>query len=590
MTRAERYAGAQAGVRGIALIESMVAVVLIAVGMLGVFKLNAYFMASTAEARTRLVAVQLAQAKLEQFRSHVRQDQLSLLEDSDAAPEAIFGYAGEQQAVAFSRWWTVTMHELDGRSVGATVDVYVRWTDRNGNTDQGATTVGPNTVRVSTELQWVDAAKVAIVPVGRASAGLYATPPTGRARVPIAGLDPLTATVETSVTPDAAGLRVQTTADGRSMLVDGSGKVLLIATKPAEPLSWIGGRIYVDQSSLSAITNEEIYIVISDASYCSMLPAKAASGSSPTQLVAYPTASTNNPKYRYMDYRCYVGAAWYGGIGAIRIGRANANDRVCVGDPAVAVVARSVKSDNRHPMLGNIRTYRGYVAIAADTTGLPAYASTGIGIRSDGSYVPGRYDGHDFLLTRLSGNIADADCGPPMLRYDASAPHEPFSTDAVQHEPVTETAYLAGGTYQLGSPSNFFCLSVSCPENVTTTPVVYETSITVTVNLIPSTGSPKASITSLSTGSGQCKASGGSYICTFTGTGFTGDTWDGELTVVTAAGQYVCPKVSGDFMPMPAGPQQPTLDTFRFLVLDQPIDRATASFSFTVGATAANCP
>jgi len=565
--------------QGMVLIEAMVALVVVAAGILGIAKLNTFFLEVSGQAKARTQAVQLAESRLEQLRSLMVRSQFDAIA---GGCQTISGMSATGvTSTVFQRCATVTPNPITANDDRATINVQVTWTDRMNLTQ---------TVDVRSVVAWDDPGKaVAIVKPGD-GVGTHADTPTGRAR-----LGDGTRAVDSSVTPNADGLRQQQGDDDLWRLVDSTGKVLLTALVENERISEIAGNVYIDQANLSGLDNEDVYIVISDASYCSMTPAK-----DPVNPAPPPYYQSPSTIFRTFSYRCYVGANWFGNIGVVRVDSANTNDRVCLGDPAVGAVAADVKSDNRHPALGTSRTYRGYISAGT------FYKSTGIGVQSldTSSYTAAVYDGHDFLLTRITGNPTDADCSAKLRLYDNTNPYQPFSTDAVTHTvtdslTATETAYLDGDIV-LGNPGKFFCLTPTCPDplpNAAAPQIIIN--ITGTVTRSPNTGSGRPTIVSMQTNSGgSCTLPSWSgndavstqYACSFTGAGFTGGSWSGTITVATGPGQYVCHTgTGGSASPLPAAPGSPTQNTFVFSFTDQSVDAGNSTFNFKIGGTAGDC-
>lgn len=579
---------------GMVLIEAMVALVVLAIGVLGIAKLNSYFIEVSGQSKARAQAVQLAETKLAELRSLMVKTQFD--DEIVAGSDTAYGYSADGvQATAFQRSWTTAASGAEGKEI----TVNVSWVDRFNKNQQ---------VSVNSVVAWNDPAKAVALIEGTAGAGSHAKTPTGRAK-----LGEGTMTVDAGITPNSDGLRQQQGDDGKWRLVRADGVVLLTATEEDERFSEIAGNVYIDQASLSSISNNAVYIVISDASFCSMTPAKT---TAPTAANALSNLNTGSV-FKYFSYRCYLGAAWYGNIGVVRVDNANTNDRVCVGDPAVSTVSSSVKSDNRHPSLGTARMYRGYKANGA------GYLSTGIGINSSGQYSQAIYDGHDFLLTRITGNPSDADCATKLRLYDGTAPYQPFSTcgggscsgeiyDAQIHTntdslPATETAYLNGGnTIVLGNPGKFFCMTTTCPDPLPNEPAPQITIHVIgTISRSPATGGGKPTLSTanpspeLTTSSGSCLVTGGTgnnaynYDCSFTGLGFTGGTWSGTMRVnLSAANEYLCSAgVNGGTTttPPPApGPSAPVQDyTFNFT--NQSVDAGNTTMNFKIGTTLGDC-
>lgn len=585
---------------GISLLEALIALVILSVGILSIAKLNSYLLEVAGSAKARAQATQLAESKLQELRNQIVSASFANVVDGN---DTITGYSSSGTAVtAFSRYWCTrntaasncSTGTADTDAFGRRIFVAVTWTDRKGTTQ---------TVRLNSKIALDDPSNAAALSLsGSGTAGVYAKAPTGRAFLGdgsnINSL-PGGATVKQADPGDGYRI-VQGNNDGIYRLVNSSGIVALTATTANEPLAQIVGNVYIVATGSSRINLQkgDVYIVISDASLCSMTPSNSLDNlGSPA-------------KYNYFTYRCYLGANWYGNIAVIRTDNANTNDRVCVGDPSVTSVSSSSKSDNRHPALASSRMYRGY---KETSVGSGIYDATGIGMQS-GTYVKfdsnGQvavngdqgpiYDGHDFVLASISGNPSDADCGAELQKYDsAGPPYDPFGTggtinDATTHRPTTETAYLYGGnTVTLGNPGKFFCFTSTCPDPLpTTSQTALVIAISGTVDRLPA-GTPP-SITSITANSGSCTFSvNGSgqyeYTCSVTLAGFTGSSWSGSMTVNTSG--FVCANgVSGTASPLPAAPSSNTSASYTFSFTNQSLNITSPTLDFKLGATSGDCP
>lgn len=557
---------------GTTLLEGLIALGVVSVGLLGMARLDTHLQETGGQAKARLQAVRLAHAKVTELRTlATRGDFESLTSLPQVAAESLKGYgAAGVVATDFTRWWSI---EGAGTEPTRRVAVHVGWADRFG--------VGRQ-VQVDTVITWDPPARGGALLAGNA-AGRLAPSPGGRAK-------PGTGTVAVPTTaPNADGLWVAAGDDGRFRLIDASGKVLLLANVPGEGFSQIQGGVYVDLADsnfASRVANDDVFVVSSVSGYCAMSPAKGATP--PNALLPLP--GTGQARYRFFTYSCYFGANWYGNLGAVRASDANTNERVCVGDPAVTYVPPALKSDNRHPALGAVRAYRGFSGSA------PYYASSGIGVRATG-YSPAVYNGHDYVLSRITGVPTDADCAGPLQRI--TNPANPFSVggNATVMTPITETAHLYGGSsVVLGNPGTVFCLTEQCPEDGTLAPPLPVTiRVSGTVERASTSSSSRPTLTSLATNSGTCSLSGGTgsnpytFDCSFTGAGFSGGQWSGELTARTDAGEFVCPSA---FVATPAGstagPAAAALETFTFAYASQPIGVAP-TLQFRIGKTAGDC-
>ena len=516
---------------GMVLIEAMVALVVMAAGILGVAKLNTFFIQVSGEAKARTQAVQLAEGKLEELRSLMVKTQFTNIAGGSDQP--VGHSATDVASTQFQRTWTVTNNGPEGRAL----TVSVSWVDRIGTTQL---------VNVRSVIAWNDPAKAIAVVQGNDESGQYAKTPTGRAFLG-------EGTMDVGDGPDeGGGLRQQQGDDGKWRLVDSTGKVLLTATEENEAFSIIEGNVYIDQQHLDSLSMDNAFVTISDASVCS-------------KVVADPVATlpaTGSAIFKYFSYRCYVGAAWYGNVGIVRTDNANANDRVCVGDPNVTPVSYSTDSASRHPALSNARMYRGY-----HDNGGGNFSSTGIGIDSNGDYTAATYSVQHFLLTRINGNPVDTDCEAKLERFSTANPNVPFAN----------------------SNGKFVCLSPTCPSPLPAgaAPAI---SITVEGDIDRGTGQ-KPSVTSMSIDGGTCQVLGSgnnfgdSYQCTVVLAGWTGSTWDGTMTVTTDG--VVCTNgASGAGIPPSGNPAGSGTFTFT----NQSVDIATVTQSFKLRNVATACP
>jgi Tfp pilus assembly protein PilV len=130
-------AGQRRASGGFTLLEGLVALVVMAFGMLALISLQSTFSASSDEAKLRTEATRLAQQKLDELRSFeqvpLEAGKLSykgtVVTGSDTITPAA-NSAGSFSNATFSRTWTVTPNTTD---MHRTVAVTMAWTDRRGN-------------------------------------------------------------------------------------------------------------------------------------------------------------------------------------------------------------------------------------------------------------------------------------------------------------------------------------------------------------------------------------------------------------------------------------------------------------------------
>ncbi|HKJ76933.1 MAG TPA: hypothetical protein VKA64_06990 [Gammaproteobacteria bacterium] len=473
--------------RGISLIDAMLAVVVLAGGLVAVAQFQGGLISSSAQTKARAEAVQLAQDKIDELRNLVLESQYTGLSDGQDQVTGV--------NASFTRAWDVTQSAAD--SDRTQVQVTVTWTDPQD---------GQQSVDLTSFVAWNDPAVSANIASGAGSGGGTISPSTGRA----------TTVSDKTYTDDAGNLNLPDGTDngdgtmdhvtdgGERELIDTSSGEVLLSVSDGSAFSTISGKLYFDQEVSKTPDPTEFFIMTSDAAYCTM---------DNTSVSSVPQGAAN-PSYQYFDYTCYVGAQWYGNVGVVSTDRTNNQNRVCVGDPNVAVQYNNdgtEASTSDHPALSTIRTYRGY---QTDDSGL-IEISLGIGM-SSGSYAAAHYTNQDFLVTTITGDAVDSECGPPM-EYLSPDP-SPFD----------------------GNPGDFVCLTDTCPESLPTgdapTTIFTGTITAKTDYSLP--GHLGLDITA-----GTCSVTAQpnannprsyDYACEINWLGWTGGTWEGEMTTTNA--------------------------------------------------------
>lgn len=558
------------GQRGISLLEALVSLVVLSLGLLGIAKLNAYLVATSGVAKVRSEAVALAEQKIEELRNQLvenettTQDYASMVTSltTDCSTGAPAGQKDTPASplAAFTRVWCKL-----GTAINTQVQVSVLWTDGTGATQN---------VSLQSVVTWDSPLKsVAFAETGGGSAAqAFAKPPTGRAYVGKG-----TTTVDNSVAQMPDNLRMQHGADGYYRLVDPSGNVLLTGTGLNEQFSIITGRVYIDDgmyvtdpvsgfSANAKVATKEIFVSVSDAAYCSKII------TSPISAIV--DTSNASKKYKYFDYRCYIGAGWYGNVGILRVDSTQTKERVCLGDPGVS--STQTTSNTRKPALLATRMYRGYKTIASGI-----YESTGIGIATDASYTAVTLANHHFLLTIINGSATDTDCATPLSVV--TNPSNPFT----------------------GNQGRFYCLSATCPSPLPNVgSVIVQINVSGNVTLLPATGTTTPvpvlvpQVTSpadpgVAIDSGTCTLGTPStdlttgvvtqpYSCLIGLTGWTGASWGGNMTVRQSGGTMCASGASG--------PGAVTAGSDTVVFTDQTVTDITVTQNVTVAKDAASCP
>jgi type II secretory pathway pseudopilin PulG len=431
--------GFRAGQSGFTLVEALIALVVLSFGLLAIAQFQSKLVSSSAYNKARSEAIALAQKKLDELRSYSTEPELvanlvnSSVTSTDLFPDDVTNatYPNTAESInglnaAFSRQWLVS-----GTGPTRDVAVIVSWDDLK---------LGQQQVVLNTELTWKN--------------------PRGGADLGDAGKEPLvpSATGDAELgdgtydgdIPDAKenGDGTATLQQGEDLvLVDVNSKEIVLTLRDACDTNTgvctdfveISGTVYIDNTA-SNLTPDNIHVLASDAAYCAT-------------NVSDPVAQTATQDYDYFDYTCYLGGGWYGNIGLLLVGNGiGDNDRVCVGDPSASNVLAG--DAWKRVQLAKRRVYRGMLykiddnGDAVQVGGEDVRRSIGI---KDAAELPdsgwsGHTNGHDFVVTRITGSGATKDdCIAPLTRGDA-----------------------VSGQLFAGVPKDFLCLNAdSTPDDGT---------------------------------------------------------------------------------------------------------------------------
>ena len=499
--------------RGFALIEAMIAVVVIGIGLFGIVRLNAVMLAGTAIGKTRAEATQLAEGKLEEIRARQPPATKPV---SSASPESLTGVNA-----TFARSWTIASAGLTGLDLDK-VTVCVSWGDTCGGT-------GERKVEINSLVAWTNIGTSGAIGSGQGGAGggMPETPPGKGREGGDAGGDAYSPGTPPagSVSNANDGTSDYLRTDGKRELIETTTGRVLLTIDDGSAFSTISGKVFItwgsaidrnDEADIDmAVITANVRVLGSAGSICrQFIPGGG------NTLSRYPASGTT--RYSYFHYSCYMGAGWWGNIAVVRF---DGGDRVCLGDPNISQSVTSPVS--RRPFLNPLRNYRGYTSTCTTSPTSSACKSTGIGI--DGSnYIPVSFGSlatgtqHHFLLTTIKGQPSNDDCA--TKESQPSLGSNPFTT--------------LSGT-QGGNAGLLFCLSSTCP---------FETGFVSSVTTFPMTISTTATTAPLiSVDGGRClppiqTASPFIYDCRIDWTGWSGDYWSGNITftqadAITSAGQ-----------------------------------------------------
>lgn len=537
---------------GFVLIEALVALVVVAVGVLGIGKLSALLLRGTGESKTRAEALQVAQDRVEKARDF----QLGTGTGTGCGSltnETAQAVTGVNASYAV----TSTFTNIAGADARA-MEVCVTW---DGGTCTGTT----NRIILRTSVTCEGMGTSAQVGTGGASNALggFIKTPTGRGKVGggtvVAGGTPN----EIEISPGNTiqdGTRTALSGDGATRyLTDSSGNVLLTMAKldcetSAPEFSTISGTVFVEAKNGAAIASESnLKILSSDASYCAVLPYN-------DSRVMPSGASGNSIKYFYTYYQCYVGAEWWGNIGLVRLDNANANNRVCQGSP---VNSNTGTIFSKHPQINSSRGYRGYREIGGTGSGI--YESKGIGEQESLAggacptnsrvYVPQSLRNHHFVHASISGQVNDSACNSVETDLKALTPLNLLDTGTGAPDSTGSTTAKTVLT-AVNNPGKFYCMSnsdgVSCADLISNpTPPTTLLTGTITpdsgVNLTGSTIEQAGLAESCTASSLVVNNNGTSYnySCQINWTGFPGSSWNGLISFILPGNVTLCASASG---------------------------------------------
>jgi Tfp pilus assembly protein PilV len=378
---------------GFVLIEALVAILIVALGVLALAQLESHIMGAAGESKARSTAMALARSKIDELRGSILQSQY--------VGALVTGSQNNitKDGIAFNATWTISKPNanLDNHLV----QVVVNWTDRAGNTQK---------VDLNSLVAWNDPAlglatltelgKNLIAPTGAAKRGPGVYRPGDQTPTVVTGNDGVTRLLNSA---GDAILYLNPTSSG--------------GTSTPQYFTTINGRVLFDQSETNGLPAiDHVFVRLSSEGECIY-------DNSSTQLAVLPAGANGNAiKYKYFSYKCYVGPGWYGNVG-VTIINDNANPTICVGDPTFTD-ASFTASPAAVP--STTRGYRGFrqetsgQTVTFISTGMPGgrvYGNDGdVNTEKDGKPKPSdfalygitagdpaNYFNQDFLVSKITG-------------------------------------------------------------------------------------------------------------------------------------------------------------------------------------------
>lgn len=443
--------------KGFGLIEILVAIFVVAFGVLAVGKLQTYLITSSADNKARLEAMSLAQGQIEHIKSYYLQKDASSAIIS--ASTFIDDYIGKPpsipNATVVGTYATFTVGQsFSTVSDIAIANVTVSWSDSSGAAQK---------VSLNAELTFSDLAASGSGAIPNDTNFIEA--PTGRAHLgdgTISGTDTLMASNKDGTSIYADGDKVG--EDNIDLLLAVGDQVVLtledacVISSEADyqetiknfsgtnyqctDFVRIEGRVYFNDSykigngggadTVSKISPLEFFVLASDAAYCSrsqQLIAPVVVNQTLTEgtfasfediesltiselpYEVFTKSDASEGKQYFFNYICYIGGGWHGNIGLV-----TSNDSLnesgleaCVGDPndgSLDTVEFALRRSYRGMIWKSLNTGT-FTPILKDDGNIKYY-SWGI---ADASEIGGNnvYN-HDFLV------VADAnDCDDPDI-------------------------------------------------------------------------------------------------------------------------------------------------------------------------------
>lgn len=495
--------------KGFTLVEVLVSVIVIGVGILGLAKLNGNLLQGTGLSKSRADATKIAQQELEWARNLVAGQGCSVLLDEEKTVNGV--NASYKLSTDYNG--SITTNNME-------ITVTATWADKEKTNNQ---------VVLKSVVSCLTSGDSALA-TGGTGIGNFLKNPTGRGKVggegsyepgaipgtanKISGTDLLDGTKTYVKNKEDEGEVVE--------LIDASGKVQLsfnkndceIKSDEDTGFSTISGKVFVkaDNKGDPIVTSDELFVISSDASYCSLLDFD-------TDRVLPSGSSGKGINYFYTYYKCYFGPEWWGNVGIIRTDNAPTTDRVCVGNPTSLDIKTSF---SKHAQLYTTRGYRGYREVTADV-----YESQGIGVYeakkvSDScGYIAKHYLDHHFVVS--SGISNDSSC--------------------LNEETIVTSAMMGS------SPGKYYCMSsddgLSCPDLIGTNPPI--TTIiggTISINNEAELVNAKLTVRESTVSGGNCTFQAGennyTYSCVIDWSGFANNGWSGEIEFTTASSSTLC--------------------------------------------------
>lgn len=409
---------------GFVLLEALVALIIVALGLLSIARLQAITLASGGDTKAKAQAIAMVEDQLDTMRNQILKGSFTTAMSSATATSTPAGSA-------FEYTMTTTVSSVSGTTDTYLVHVAVSWSDLLSDRLSGTSTA-TQSVSGRTVVGWDDPALGRSLTTGGVGGGL---PVNSTLKTPVGAALRGDGAVQTcdnncsEQSPD--GSRIKTNTDGTKELLDSNYRRVLVlpAYSPGNSRSFttVAGKVYIDREVNGFSMNmSDISVRLSSEGQCFMY--------GESSVCTGGTCSSNNKLYDYKQYVCYVGEGWYGNVGIWNAG--SQTPKVCVGDPGFNNGASNGTLVSPHSAESTIRSYRGFKLVnstyyttgvangrAYPTDGAPKPSTLGYsGVTAGGS---NDYFSHHFLITK-----ANESC---VTRMNLSSTEPQFVRNAGKH-------------------------------------------------------------------------------------------------------------------------------------------------------------
>lgn len=375
---------------GFLLVEAMVALLIIAFGLVALSRLQVLSVTGSGDAKARSEAMAFSQRKLEALRNMVEKSKFT------GTPMVTGSGTESGQYASYALAWTVSTPS--GGLEQRLLQLNTTWTDSQGVSRR---------IDLNSVIAWDDPSLQAAASKG---IGGSLISPTGAAQ-----------RIDKTIQGHTG---VYTDGENNTYLLDSAGKALLYIPPKngeAQAFTTITGKIFFDQNAGNKVpSSTNVRVRLSSEGECVYNNAAAS-------LIAVTSGSNS---YKYFVYKCYVGPGWYGNVGVLvdeSVNGAAGDPNVCVGDPGFNGGVSNSTLISAHPVESATRSYRGFKGSSGVylSTGVRGETQYGKSYADDGTALTGPFSGRplpsayadyagvstandyfeqNFLLTSLSGN------------------------------------------------------------------------------------------------------------------------------------------------------------------------------------------